>query len=233
MDVTSAIDNDAATALSRGRWRESSVVIGKRRHCRLATTTTATIDDDGNGKGGDGGGDDNEMTITTTATTATKMAKSPNTTTTTTTTTTAKMSSLSMTTMMTKTLWRWQWWDDDGWHEACECCATHPRKQSTHGDSWGRGGDKRRGGLWGIGSQKRVELEVIWWRYLSSTKSLPYLTSANPRAVKGPEPIPHASWVYRCAFSAMISSWLGPNRRGDWLGSRQSFHILGFVVTST
>jgi hypothetical protein len=50
---------------------------------------------------------------------------------------------------------------------------------------------------------------------LSSMKSLPYLTSAHPGAAKGPEPIPHASWVSGCAVSAMVSSCSGPNRRGD------------------
>jgi hypothetical protein len=44
----------------------------------------------------------------------------------------------------------------------------------------GGGGDKRGGGLWGIGCQKRVEVEAIWWRHLSSTKSLFYLPSAHP-----------------------------------------------------
>jgi len=39
---------------------------------------------------------------------------------------------------------------DDGRQEARERCATHPRQQSTHGDSWG-GGDKRGGRLLGIG----------------------------------------------------------------------------------
>jgi hypothetical protein len=37
----------------------------------------------------------------------------------------------------------------------------------------GGGGDTRGGRLWGIELQKRVEVEVIWWRHLSSTKSLP------------------------------------------------------------
>ena len=97
----------------------------------------------------------------------------------------------------------------------------------------GGGGDKRGGGLWRIGWQKRVEVVVIWWRHLSSTKSLPYLTSTNPRAAKGPEPILNSSWVYCCAVSAMISSWSGPNRRLDWQGSHQSFHVKGVFVTST
>jgi hypothetical protein len=51
--------------------------------------------------------------------------------------------------------------------------------------------------------------------FLSSTKSLPYLTSAHPGAAKGPEPIPHVSWVSGYAVSAMISSCSGQNRRGD------------------
>ena len=46
--------------------------------------------------------------------------------------------------------------------------------------------------------------------------TLPYLTSAHPGAVNGPEPIPHASWVSGCAVSAMISSCSGQNR--TWLG---------------
>jgi hypothetical protein len=39
--------------------------------------------------------------------------------------------------VMTKTLRQRQLWDDDGRQEARERCATHPRQQSTHGDSWG------------------------------------------------------------------------------------------------
>jgi hypothetical protein len=81
------------------------------------------------------------------------------------------------------------------------------------GDGWRAA--RRQLQLWVIGCQKRVEVEVIWWRHLSSTKSLPYLTSAHPRAAKGPEPIPHASWVSGCTVSAMISLCSGPNRRGD------------------
>jgi len=138
---------------------------------------------------------------------------------------TATMSSSSTTIMTTKTLWWRQWWDDDRRQEACEHCTTHPRQQSTHGDIWG-GGFKRGGRLWGIGWQKRVEVEVIWWRHLISTKSLSYLTSAHPRAAKGSEPIPHAlSWVSGCAVSAMVSSCSGPNRRGNWLGDSQSLRI--------
>jgi hypothetical protein len=79
----------------------------------------------------------------------------------------------------------------------------------------GGGGDKRGGRLWGIGRQKRVKVKAIWWRHLSSTKSLPYLPSVHPRAAKGPEPTPHASWIFGCPVSSMISSCSGPNQRGD------------------
>ena len=73
-----------------------------------------------------------------------------------------------------------------------------------------RGGDKRGGRLWGIGWQILIKVEVIWWRHLSCTKSLLYLPSMHPSEAKGPEPIPHASWVSGCTVSAMISSCSGP-----------------------
>jgi len=55
------------------------------------------------------------------------------------------------------------------------------------------GGRQKRGTIVGDRMTEKVEVEVIWWRHLISTKSLPYLTSAHPRAAKGPEHIPHAS----------------------------------------
>ena len=69
-----------------------------------------------------------------------KMATSPTTTMTTVATmmtTAATMMSSSKMIMTSKTLWQRQWWDDDGQQEARERCTTHPRQQSTHGDSWG------------------------------------------------------------------------------------------------
>jgi hypothetical protein len=57
------------------------------------------------------------------------------------------------------------------------------------------GGGEERGGQFGeMGQQIRVEVEAIWWRHWSSTKSPPNLSSAHPRTEKRPEPILHASW---------------------------------------
>jgi hypothetical protein len=58
---------------------------------------------------------------------------------------------------------------------------------------WGEGED-RGGQFEGMGQQIRVEVEAIWWRNWRFTKLPPNLTSAHPRAAKGPEPILHASW---------------------------------------
>ncbi len=134
--------------------------------------------------------------------------------------------STAMIVMTMKTLQWQQWWDDDGQQEAYERCTTHPRQQSTNGDSWG--GRRQEGWqLWGVGWQKRVEVEATWWRHLSSTKSLPYQTSAHPRAAKGPEPIPHASWVSGCAIGAMISLCSGPHLEAWMMMVLSVFSLLG------
>jgi hypothetical protein len=57
---------------------------------------------------------------------------------------------------------------------------------------------QERGAIMGDRMTEQGRGEVIWWRHLTSTKSLPYLSSAYPGAAKGPE-------LSGCAVSAVVS----------------------------
>ncbi len=63
------------------------------------------------------------------------------------------------------------------------------------------------------GRQKRVKVEAIEWRsfHIHSINSKP---SGHPSAEKGPEPIPHVSWEWGCAISAMVIMFIDDEK--DW-----------------
>jgi hypothetical protein len=70
----------------------------------------------------------------------------------------------------------------------------HPSKQqSTNVTVWG-GGDEREGRFGEIEPQKRVKVELIEWRSVDLTQSIPNQPSAHPRLTNTWEPILHAFW---------------------------------------
>jgi hypothetical protein len=75
----------------------------------------------------------------------------------------------------TKTLWRRQSLDDDGKQEARERCATHPRQQSTHADSW-EGRRQERGTIVGdrMTEKDRGGDDLVETFELREITSLPY-----------------------------------------------------------
>ena len=77
------------------------------------------------------------------------------------------------------------------------------------------GGDKRRGAIVGDRMTEKGRGVGKWVETFELHKITSLPTFVHPRASKGMEHIPHASWVSGCAVSAMISSCSGPNTRGD------------------